>query len=137
MHSFTCPIYWTKTFKTKNNETHLIGMNYYRNAVYYDQNKLKQEVEAQLKQSYTLNFSPIVTPFKVHYTLYYKNPSCDGANIIALIEKIFLDFIQNIKLVPNDTVKYHCGSTWNIGGQDKLNPRCEIILELYDDSAQT
>ena len=112
-------------------------MNYYRNAVYYDQNKLKQEVEDQLKQSYASIFIPVTTPFKVHYTLYYKNPSCDGANIIALIEKIFLDFIQNIGLIPNDTVKYHYGSTWSVGGQDKLNPRCEIILELHDASIQT
>ena len=137
MYNFVCPIYWTKTFKTKNNETHLIGMNYYRNAVYYDQNRLKREIEDQLKQSCTSMFIPITTPFKVHYTLYYKNPSCDGANIIALVEKIFLDFIQDIGLVPNDTVKYHYGSTWNIGEQDMLNPRCEIILELHDASIQT
>ena len=131
MNSFTCPIYWTETFKTKPDVVHLVGMNYYRNAHYHNQNKLKRDIEDQLKRN-MYPASTIKTTFKVHYTLYYKNSSCDGSNIIALVEKIFLDFAQSANIIPNDCVKYHCGSTWKLGGQDKLNPRCEITLELPD-----
>jgi endonuclease IV len=127
------PIYWAEKFKTKPDKVHLIGMNFFRNAHYHTQNKLKQELEQSLKESFNESFDKITTSYKVHYTLYYKNPACDGSNIIALSEKIFLDFLQSIDLVTNDNVKYHLGSSWSIGGCDKLNPRVEITLKEYND----
>ena len=122
------PIYYIQEFKTKANKTHLVGMNLYRNAHHFLQNAMKKyfqelvleqlpTVEQQLKQ------------FTVNYKVYYKSPVCDGSNIVALIEKFYLDAIKTHGLISDDNVNYHVGSTWSVAGQDKENPRIEIAIK--------
>ena len=122
------PIYYIQEFKTKANKTHLVGMNLYRNAHHFLQNAMKKHfqelvleqlpsVEQQLKQ------------FTVNYKVYYKSPVCDGSNIVALIEKFYLDAIKTHGLISDDNVNYHLGSTWSVAGQDKDNPRIEIAIK--------
>ena len=122
------PIYYIQEFKTKANKTHLVGMNLYRNAHHFLQNAMKKHfqelvleqlpsVEQQLKQ------------FTVDYKVYYKSPVCDGSNIVALIEKFYLDAIKTHGLISDDNVNYHLGSTWSVAGQDKENPRIEIAIK--------
>ena len=122
------PIYYIQEFKTKANKTHLVGMNLYRNAHHFLQNAMKKHfqelvleqlpsVEQQLKQ------------FTVDYKVYYKSPVCDGSNIVALIEKFYLDAIKTHGLISDDNVNYHVGSTWSVAGQDKENPRIEIAIK--------
>ena len=122
------PIYYIQEFKTKANKTHLVGMNLYRNAHHFLQNAMKKyfqelvleqlpPVEQQLKQ------------FTVNYKIYYKSPVCDGSNIVALIEKFYLDAIKTHGLISDDNVNYHVGSTWSVAGQDKDNPRIEIAIK--------
>ena len=122
------PIYYIQEFKTKANKTHLVGMNLYRNAHHFLQNAMKKyfqelvleqlpPVEQQLKQ------------FTVNYKVYYKSPVCDGSNIVALIEKFYLDAIKTHGLISDDNVNYHVGSTWSVAGQDKENPRIEIAIK--------
>ena len=122
------PIYYIQEFKTKANKTHLVGMNLYRNAHHFLQNAMKKyfqelvleqlpPVEQQLKQ------------FTVNYKVYYKSPVCDGSNIVALIEKFYLDAIKVHGLISDDNVNYHLGSTWSITEQDKENPRIEIAIK--------
>lgn len=122
------PIYYIQEFKTKANKTHLVGMNLYRNAHHFLQNAMKKHfqelvleqlpsVEQQLKQ------------FTVNYKIYYKSPVCDGSNIVALIEKFYLDAIKTHGLISDDNVNYHLGSTWSVAGQDKENPRIEIAIK--------
>lgn len=125
---FTCPIYWTNIKKTKKSTTHLIGMNFFRNAHYHVKNQMKKDIEEFLKNS---NVTPGVIEGKyvVTYTLYYKNPSCDPSNIVALIEKFFLDYAQTEGIISNDNVNFHLGTTWKVAGRDKDNPRCEITIK--------
>ena len=122
------PIYYIQEFKTKANKTHLVGMNLYRNAHHFLQNAMKKHfqelvleqlpsVEQQLKQ------------FTVDYKVYYKSHVCDGSNIVALIEKFYLDAIKTHGLISDDNVNYHLGSTWSVAGQDKENPRIEIAIK--------
>ena len=122
------PIYYIQEFKTKANKTHLVGMNLYRNAHHFLQNAMKKyfqelvleqlpSVEQKLKQ------------FTVNYKIYYKSPVCDGSNIVALIEKFYLDAIKTHGLISDDNVNYHLGSTWSVAGQDKENPRIEIAIK--------
>lgn len=127
--NFELPIYWTQTYKTKPDKTSLVGMNFYRNAHYHAKNQLKKDLEQHLKDSFNGPYDKIIGQYVVHYTLYYKNPSCDASNIIALSEKIFLDFIQDIDIVEQDSVKYHISSSWEVAKQDKINPRVEITLK--------
>ena len=122
------PIYYIQEFKTKANKTHLVGMNLYRNAHHFLQNAMKKHfqelvleqlppVEQQLKQ------------FTVNYKVYYKSPVCDGSNIVALIEKFYLDAIKTHGLISDDNVNYHLGSTWSVAKKDKENPRVEIAIK--------
>ena len=128
MVKLSLPIYWINEKKTKKSTTHLVGMNWYRNAHYFNQNKMKKDFHELVNNQLT-NSDLSYKHFKVTYVIHYKNPSCDGSNIVALIEKFLLDSIQELNIVENDTVKQHLGSTWSVAGQDKENPRCEIFIE--------
>ena len=105
----------------------LIGSNWSRNAHFYMLNKAKKHYH-KLVADRLKEFEPIVGQYIVAYTYYYKNVSSDGSNVISQIEKYFLDGIQEIGLVENDSVKYHIGSTWKVGGQDKEDPRVDISV---------
>jgi hypothetical protein len=126
MNQVTLPIYYTEHFKTKPSKTFLMSLNWYRNAFYHQQAKVKRDYH-ELISNFNLKLD-IDSPYKLHLTLYYKNKNSDGANIAPLIEKFFLDAIQDLKIVKNDTVMYHLGTTWEVGGEDKENPRCEVVL---------
>ena len=127
MITIELPIYWTQHFKTKDDKTVLVGMNWYRNAYYHAQNKMKKDFHELVSKQ--LDDTVIDGEFKLAIGIYYKNSSCDGANIAALIEKFTLDALQDNKTVVNDNVKYHKGSSWEVLGQDKQNPRCIISID--------
>ncbi|AGM46930.1 hypothetical protein AD45P2_00570 [Alteromonas phage vB_AmaP_AD45-P2] len=126
MIKITLPIYWTQHFKTKKDKTVLVGMNWYRNAFYIVQNKMKQKFSGLVEDQ--LDGTRIQGPYTLHIDLYYKNPTCDGSNIVALMEKVALDALQHNKAVEQDNVLFHLGTTWNVAGRDKENPRCEISI---------
>ena len=121
------PIYWTQEFKTKPSKTVLVSLNWYRNAHYHSQNAMKKDFHELVYKQLPSNTSDIET-FKLKLGIYYKNTACDGANIAALIEKVVLDAFQDAGIVINDNVAYHLGSSWEILGQDKENPRCLVSL---------
>lgn len=70
----------------------------------------------------------VIQQFTVTYKLYYKSPVCDASNIVALIEKFYLDSLKAHGIIIDDNVQFHLGSSWTVIGQDKENPRMEIIL---------
>jgi len=72
-----------------------------------------------------------IEQFTMEYSLYYKNPNSDPSNIVALIEKVSLDALQELGYVKNDNMKYHCGSNWRVIQVDKERPRCEIELKEW------
>lgn len=126
MISFELPIYWTQTYKTKPDKTVLVGMNFYRNAHHFAQNKMKKDFHELVCRQ--LKNDCVDDQYTLHIKLYYKNVTCDGSNIAALIEKFSLDALQEHKAVTNDNVKFHMGTTWEVIGQDKDNPRCEVTV---------
>ena len=103
-------------------------MNWFRNAHYYEQNKVKQWFHDLVKDQ-IFNLTPIIGTFTVELTLYYKNSNCDPSNVCSMIEKFTLDALQEFNIVTNDNVKFHTGSCYRVAGQDKINPRCEVILK--------
>ena len=127
----TLPIYYTQEFKTKSNKTSLVGMNLYRNAHHFLQNSMKKHFQSLvIDQLHAV--AEVLQQFTVTYKLYYKSPVCDGSNIIALIEKFYLDALKEHGLIADDNVKYHLGSSWTIIEQDKENPRVEITIHAYN-----
>ena len=123
---FTLPIYYTKEYKTKPSKTMMVGMNQFM-----DQRWIRNEVKQAWQEDILTackNIGPILGPYQVHYDLYYKNPSCDPSNIVALSEKIFLDAIQKAGLVKDDNVQHHKGSSYSVIDKDVDNPRVEITI---------
>ena len=123
------PIYYTIDYKTKPSKTFLCGINWFRNAYYHEQNKIKTHFEDLISDQVKSLPIKTLSQFTVEYTLYYKNSSCDPSNIIALIEKFVLDGLQKTNHLTQDSVKYHLGSSFTIGGQDKENPRVDITVK--------
>lgn len=119
------PIYYTNTYKTKADKTFFVGLNWYRNAHHFEQNKVKkyfQELVAEQLSEQTYS------QYRLDMHLYYKNPSSDGHNV-TVIEKFVLDALQDNNVVVNDNVKNHLGTTWTVAAQDKENPRLEITIK--------
>lgn len=88
---------------------------------------MKQDFHELIKNQ--LNGETIAGKFTVHTKLYYKNPSSDGRNVVPMVEKFLLDALQEAGVIVNDNVKYDMGGSWEVAGQDKLNPRVEITIE--------
>lgn len=128
MLSISLPIYYTQTFKTKDDKVWLVGDNAFRNWHYHLKNKVKQHyhslVEEQLKDA-----TAIDGPYKVHMDLFYKNANSDPSNIISRMEKFSLDGLQELGLIKDDNMKFHFGTSWNEPIQDKENPRVEITIK--------
>lgn len=129
MLTIELPIYWTQHFKTKKDKTTLVGMNWYRNAHFHAQNKMKQDFHELVRKQ--IGAQKLQNKFKLALGIYFKNASCDGANIAALMEKVTLDALQEDGVIINDNVQYHKGSSWEVLGQDKENPRCVITITDY------
>ena len=122
------PIYYTQEFKTKPNKTSLVGMNLYRNAHYFLQNNMKKHFQDLVIEQLP-SVVEVIQQFTVTYKLYYKSPVCDASNIIALIEKFYLDAIKEHGLIIDDNVNYHISSSWQVIAQDKTNPRIEVTIK--------
>ena len=118
------PIYW----KQSSSKTVLLSMNQYRNWHYHTSNKVKQWFHDLVKDQIS-NLTPITGTFTIELNLYYKNSNCDSSNVCSIIEKFTLDALQEFNIITNDNVKYHLGSCYKVAGQDKINPRCEVVLK--------
>lgn len=122
------PIYYTQEFKTKPNKTSLVGMNLYRNAHHFLQNNMKKHFQDLVIEQLP-SVVEVIQQFTVTYKLYYKSPVCDASNIVALIEKFYLDAIKEHGLIIDDNVNYHISSSWQVIAQDKTNPRIEVTIK--------
>lgn len=109
----------------------LVSLNAYRNWHYHISNKFKKEFTELVHNQ--LTGEKIPSPYILEIVLFYKNKRCDGGNIVNLIEKVVLDALQEADVTTEDAVEHHVGTAWEIGGQDKENPRCEITITHIED----
>lgn len=129
------PIYYTAEYKTKPSKTFLVSMNWYRNAHYHLQNKVKQYYHELIAAKIPRNASQYNT-FVLDIGLYYKNVNSDGSNICSMMEKFVLDALQELGIIPNDNIKFHKGTTWHVKAKDQENPRVVIkVIEVSENDA--
>lgn len=77
---------------------------------------------------------PLKGKVKTEYTYYYKNSQSDAPNVVAVIDKMFMDALQEYGVIKQDNVTNYIGSSWSVGGQDKLNPRIEVrVIEQIEE----
>lgn len=120
---FEVPIY------IEGKKTTLLGLNFYRNAHYHVNNKVKINFERLIAEKIKDKINE--TYFKeymIHYELYYKNSQCDLMNVVSVIDKFVQDSLQELGIVENDNVKYCKEVVASVGGQDKENPRVRVII---------
>jgi hypothetical protein len=126
------PIYW----ECKGKKPVLVGMNWYRNAHYYLQNKVKKHYHELVRE--LLKFQEIYifdrhltfNRCRVSYVLWYKNPASDMMNVVACLDKFILDALQKLGNLDNDAVKNYDMMEARVGGRDRLNPRLEVEARL-------
>ena len=122
------PVYWVNEKKTKPSTTHLLGMNWYRNAHYFAQNAAKKMIQ-ELVELQLEDAEPIKGQYKMTYTYFYKNKSSDLMNVVSLMSKFTNDALQEYGVVFNDNVQYCVKEVALVGEQDVDIPRCEILVE--------
>lgn len=127
------PIYATKTIGRKKDnkkiKTFLLSMNWYNVAHYQEKNHIKQYynklVADILKERVNTRFNGKI---RVSYKLYYKNSASDMMNIVSIIDKFFLDALQELKIIEDDNVLNYRECKIEVAGQDKERPRVEIVV---------
>ncbi len=118
---FTVPIYAA----ISNKKTVLVNMNWYRNAHFFQSNKVKKMyVSIISKQVASVS---LLGKYRVHYNIYIKRKGTDGGNIRSVIEKFALDVLQELNVIKNDDFETIVGSSDDYY-LDRDEPRCEIIL---------
>ena len=105
----------------------MVGINWYRNVHHHLESKVKRHYHELVKNQLPPNVTPL-EHFTLETKLYYKNKASDGRNVVPIIEKYFLDGLQQHNVVTNDTVINDLGGSWKVVEQSKDNPRCEITL---------
>lgn len=129
------PIYTNKTIGRKDNKktkTYLLSINWYRVAHYQEKNNVKKyynELVANiLKERVNTRFNGKI---RVSYKLYYKNSASDMMNIVSIIDKFFLDALQELKIIEDDNVLNYRECKIEVVGQDKERPRVEVVVRDY------
>jgi Holliday junction resolvase RusA-like endonuclease len=132
--TLTIPCYYIQKFKTKDDKTLFINLNWWRNAHYFIKNEVKQAYTSLIiKQLKALNAKPIKGKYELAFKYYYKNVTSDLDNVCAMANKHFNDAAQAFGLVENDNVKHCIKSCYYVAEQDKENPRIEIFVRKVED----
>ena len=124
MVTVTLPIYYTQKFKTKKPKTVLVGLNWYRNAHFLLNNKVKHEYHDIVSKLLSgVKFGKI----RLLYKVYAGRNGTDGHNIRSIVEKYFLDGLVSCGAIVDDNIQYVLGDTSEYY-IDKDNPRMEVTI---------
>lgn len=123
------PIYQTTETGRGKSKNVLMSLNWYRNAHYQTECKMKRIYTDLVKTRLKHVKQCLRENIRVTYTLYYKNSRSDMMNVIAIIDKYLMDALQEMKIIENDNVKNYIECVSRVAGEDRSNPRVEIIVE--------
>jgi Holliday junction resolvase RusA-like endonuclease len=127
----TLPVYYTRKVKGKL-ETILVGLNKYERMHHQPRNTMKRYYYGLIAKH--LVNKAIKGKVKTEYTYFYKNAQSDAPNVVAVIDKLFMDALQENGIIKEDNVKNYIGSSWSVGGMDKENPRIEVrVIEIIEE----
>ena len=123
----TIPVYYTQQYKTKDDKTLFLGLNWFRNAFFHQQNQVKRDMHEHTATQLS-HISPMPEKYSVSYFYYYKSPVSDLPNVGPMASKWLMDTLQELRIVLNDNVKYLVEEHYYVAGKDTENPRIEAIL---------
>ena len=105
-----------------------LNLNQYRNANHFTLDKAKKEFADQVKSK--LDNIPSLDKIRISYILYPKSQQlCDVSNICSIVDKFFSDCLTTKGIIPDDNYNHVKMVAYGFGEVDKLNPRCEVIIE--------
>lgn len=127
---FELPVYFVQEFKTKKNKTWLCGMNWFRNAHWSLQDKVKVHYHKLISEILQNNQSlePLLS-YEIRYTYFYKNINSDTPNVCSMMSKFVNDSLQDLNFIVNDNVQHLKEERFITGSMSKINPRC--LVQLY------
>ena len=120
---FILPLY-IELWKIKKKKI-LVWLNWYRNAHYFEVNKVKK-IYHQIVKEKAGNIK-IEERIYLIYKVYIKNKRTDYHNIRSIIEKFFLDWLVENLNIKDDSFDYVGGDECEVF-IDKENPRIEIEI---------
>jgi hypothetical protein len=124
----TLPIYLYLPRKTKADKKISLGLNWYRNAQFFESNAVKVLFKELVgKELLALGKIAPFHRISATYTFYFAR-KCDTGNFFSVIEKFFLDALVEMGLLPDDNCEYALTGTYHFGGYDKARPRVEIEI---------
>ena len=126
---FDLPVYFTREFKRKKAQTHLVGMNWYRDAHFAIQNLVKQHYHQLMRDMLSDKVpSEPLNSYRVEYTYFYKSVVSDMPNVCSIMSKFANDSFQELGFVIDDNVQYLKHESFFVGGRDSANPRVHVAL---------
>lgn len=126
MIKFILPIYYEIEYKTKKNKIFLVGLNWYRNAQFFLNNKVKQHYKELVSEQYNGEKYDSV---EIIYKVYQKRSNTDGHNIRSILEKYALDALVDCGMIVDDSTPRYVRKDSTEYYIDNDNPRIEI--EIY------
>ncbi|WP_150467399.1 hypothetical protein [Francisella sp. SYW-9] len=123
---FEVPVYYQ--FSKQLRPT-LIGMNWYRNALFWETNNVKKYYHELVYSIVKQNRSPILDgKYEVYYKYYLKRKTTDLMNVGSIIDKFVQDALIESKLIKDDSTPYYRNANFTVGEVDRDNPR--MLVEL-------
>lgn len=120
--TYSLPLF-LETGKVKKRKNYM-NLNQYRNWPFHQSNDLKKAMKEIVKEECPpFRFEK----FSLVYTLYLMdNRLRDISNVCSVIDKFQCDAIVELGYVPDDNYTHLEKVTYQFGGVDKTNPRCEV-----------
>lgn len=106
----------------------ILNINNYRNAHYRTLNDAKKKYKELIW--YLIPRTKYDKPVELIYTYYHpRKGRVDIANVCSIIDKFTSDVLSEKNIIKDDNSEHLKRVTYQWGGVDKNNPRCELIIK--------
>lgn len=131
MISLTLPVYMKKNKKT----SVLLGMNWYRNAHFFELGKIKKNFH-EIVAEQCADQKPLRGKVRVRYRIFLKRLGTDGGNVRSVIEKFTLDGLVKNCMIDEDDFSTVTGGDGDEYELDRDNPRAEVEIYQKEEDGQ-
>ena len=108
-----------------------IGLNWYRNVYFRDNNIAKKKFKALIKDQID-SIDPIKGRVKISYRYYAKKNGTDLSNFVTVVKKYFEDALVESGVIEGDTCAFIVENNEKFIEVDKSNPRVEATVTILD-----
>lgn len=117
------------TIQLSKNKKFILNLNQYRNTHHFPLNNAKKAFKEYLWHLVPKNHFD--APVRIIYELYPQR-KCDLMNVCSIVDKFICDILVEKGVLNDDSIHEVQEVTSRFIGIDKLNPRCEIKIELIE-----